>query len=74
MIDWGVIVSQVPSIAVALLFAWFTLKIVKDQREYLEKRDELFTNELNKLSGQIGAMNDLLISHDERMKADAGKN
>lgn len=37
MIDWGSIVAQTPSIALALLFAWFANTLISGQREHSAK-------------------------------------
>ena len=47
MIDWGVIVSQVPSIAVALLFAWFVDRIQNRWGKQTEERDQMWRDFLN---------------------------
>ena len=50
MIDWGVIVDKVPSVALVLVFVWFTLKMLREFREQSEKRDDAYLGKL----GEVG--------------------
>lgn len=36
-IDWGAIVAQTPSIALALVFAWFAVTLIQGQREHSDR-------------------------------------
>lgn len=40
MIDWVVIVNQVPSVAMALLFAWFALRLLERMDNAASRRDD----------------------------------
>lgn len=39
MIDWVVITSKVPEVAMVLLFVWFTLKMLREFRSYLTEQN-----------------------------------
>jgi hypothetical protein len=40
MVDWGLIINQAPSAALALLFAWFALKLLDRMDRAQERRDD----------------------------------
>ena len=48
-IDWGVIVDKVPSVALVLVFVWFTLKMLREFREQSEKRDDAYLGKLSEV-------------------------
>jgi len=64
MIDWGAIVAQFPSIALALLFAWFALRLIDGQRNFSK---QMMADWAVRLEGRDEKWQNALREHDEQM-------